>query len=75
MVRAWGLKQFFKMVGGLLGRRPPSLLACCTHQQFIVLLSVLLSLVGLAAEAPIRLLVVFGILVMVVEGCPHYVFS
>lgn len=47
MVWVWGLKQFFKMVGGVLGRRPPSLLACCS-----MLSLVLLYLVGWPLKPP-----------------------
>lgn len=71
MVWEWGLKQIFKIVTVLLDQSPPSLQDHCSHQHFVVPpLVLLLSIVGLAIEAPIRLLVVFGLLLTVVEDCP-----
>lgn len=65
VVRTRGLKQFLKMVGGLLGRRFPSILTCRGHQHFIVPPLVLPPLVEPPSRASIGLFVVLCLLAMV----------
>jgi hypothetical protein len=65
VVRTQGLKKFLKMVGGLVGRRFPSILTCCGHQHFIVPPLVLLPLVEPPSGASIGLFVALCLFAMV----------
>jgi hypothetical protein len=76
VVRAWGFEELLEMVDGLLGWRPLSPLACCSHQHIGLPPPVSVpSCLELAVKTLDTLLVVFGLLLVVVEDCSHCVFS
>jgi hypothetical protein len=75
MVWTRGLEQFLEMVGGLLDRRSLSFMSRRSYQHFVMPSPVLLTLIGSASRALLRLFVTLGFLPIVVEKCPYYVLS
>lgn len=76
VVQARGFKELLERVGGLLSWSPPSPLAHRSHHHIVLPPLVSLpSCLKLTTKTSVRLLVVFGLLLAVVEDYSHRVFS
>jgi hypothetical protein len=74
MVQTWGFEELVEVVGGLLGRRPPSRLTCLSHQHVGLLPSVSSRFhVELVADTLVRLFVISDLPFVAIKDAPHLV--